>query len=594
MNFSELININPILSSLFGFSVLIINYFFSYILSSKYKLIDNTKLNFVFFNTSFYFVISSILLFMILFKVEITVIRYLFYFIIFIQIIFLIFNYENILKKNFYFFNKFDYFFLLTLFLYTFSQISDADSLDYHLGGVLEIIRSNNFESRVDEWYFFRLIGLGEMINFYGLFFYSLNFGQIFQVLVISNLILILSLFNKDKKINYLIILSFPIIISLMLSAKHMPLITNCYLVIFSLIILKIRLLPKTVFAILILIIAPLGFKYNYLIYSLPLWFLFIIYYKNKIDIKKIILFSLIIFILIPGSFYLKNLIHYSDPITPFFEFLKINPNKDLMLFASNIRHGAIDGKIFSFYEFPIIPIFHILPTSLGGVSLLASPIVLVCYLAFLKEKNKVLIYFFIIVYILLFFSEKISSRFFLDLYFLGVILFLYNLNYYKKKIYYKYITISLLPYAMLGVFMILYSISTLSFSILNKENFKKTMNQKTNNYEIIQWLNSKTSSSDIIMFDKSSSSIRSKAYQKNKVFFYKMNNKSLKELKKIIRDNGISKIVLGDGAYKNNYEQFYKCKKIDNHELYHATRNPINSRKSISNIYLLDVRCLM
>lgn len=594
MNFLELININPILSSFFGLSVLIINYFFSYTISSKYKLIDNTKLNFVFFNISLYFLISSILLFMILFKIEILVIRYLFYLIIIAQIIFLFFNYENIFKKNTNFFNKIDYFVLLILFLYSFSQISDADSLDYHLGGALEIIRSNNFESRVDEWYFFRLIGLGEMINLYGLFFYSLNFGQILQVLVFSNLILILSLFNKEKKINYLILFSFPIIISLMLSAKHMPLMTNCYLVIFSLIILKIKILPKTYFAILILILAPLGFKYNYLIYSLPLWFLLIIYFKNEIDIKKFILFSIVIFILIPGSFYLKNLIHYSDPITPFFEFLKVNPNKDLMLFASNIRHGAIDGKIFNFYEFPIIPIIHILPTSFGGISLLASPIILVCFFVFLREKNKALIYFFIIVYILLFFSEKISSRFFLDLYFLGILLFLNNLNYYRNKIYYKYIIISLLPYAILGVFMTLYSISTLSVSILNNENFEKTMNEKTNNYEIIQWLNSKTTRSDIIMFDKSSSSIRSKTHQKNKIFFYKMSNKSFIELKKIIKDNDISKIVLGDGAYKNNFEQFYRCKKIDTHQLYHATRNPINSKKNISNIYLLDVRCLI
>jgi len=380
----------------------------------------------------------------------------------------------------------------------------------------------------------------------------------------------------------------------MILSAKHMLLITNCYLVIFSLILLKIKLLPKTFLAILILIIAPTGFKYTYLIYSLPLWFLFIIYYKNEINIKKIILFSLVIFILIPGSFYLKNLIHYGDPLTPFFEFLKISPNKDLILFASNIRHGAIDGKIFNFYEFPIIPIIHILPTSFGGVTLLASPIVLVCYFAFLKEKNKVLIYFFVFVYILLFFSEKILSRFFLDLYFLGVLLFLSNINYYRDKIYYKYITLSLFPYAILGVGMILYSISTLSFSILNKENFKKTMNEKSNNYEIIQWINSKTSGNDIIMFDKSSSSIRSKTYQKNKIYFYSMNNKSFTELKKIIKDKSISKIALGEGAYKNNYEQFYKCKKIDTHQLNHATRNPINSRKSITNIYLLDAKCLL
>ena len=72
------------------------------------------------------------------------------------------------------------------------------------------------------------------------------------------------------------------------------------------------------------------------------------------------------------------------------------------------------------------------------------------------------------------------------------------------------------------------------------------------------------------------------------------MNNKSLNELKKIIKENGVSKIALNEGAYKVNYEKFYKCKKIDTHQLKHATRNPINSRKSIGNIYLIDAKCLI
>ena len=53
----------------------------------------------------------------------------------------------------------------------------------------------------------------------------------------------------------------------------------------------------------------------------------------------------------------------------------------------------------------------------------------------------------------------------------------------------------------------------------------------------------------------------------------------------KIIKKNGISKIALNEGAYKDNFEKFYKCKKIDAHQLKHATRNPINSKKSIGNI---------
>lgn len=587
MNFSELININPVLSSFFGISVLIINYFFSYLLSNRFNLINNTKINFIFFNTSFYFLISSLLLFLILFKVEIFIIKYLFYFIFLCQILFLISNYKNIFVKNINFFSKLDYFLILILFLYTFSQISDADSLDYHLGGVLEIIRSNNFESRIDDWYHFRLIGLGEMINFYGLLFYSLNFGQIFQVLAISNLILILSLFNKDKKLNYLIIFSFPIIISLILSAKHMLIITNCYLLIFSLILLKEKILPKTFLAILILLLAPLGFKYTYLIYSLPLWFLVILNYKNEINIKNFIFFSFVIFIIIPGSYYLKNFIHYGDPISPFFELLKNNPNKDLIIFATDLRHSE---KIFSFYELPIIPLIHMLPIHLSNVTLLVSPIVLICYFVFFQKENRLLICYFAIIYILLFFSEKSPSRYFLDLYFLGILFFLKNLNFYKNKFYYKYINLSLFPYAIFGIGMIFYSIFTLSASTFNKEYFKKTMNHKAHNYEFIQWINNKTNSNDILMFD---TTIRSKSHQNNKMYYYIVANKSFDELKNIIKEKGITKIVVSDEIFKKKFEQFYNCKKIDSNKLNHATRNPINSRKSIANIYLLDTRCL-
>ena len=155
-------------------------------------------------------------------------------------------------------------------------------TLDYHLGGVLEIIRSNQLEIRKDEWFHFRLIGLGEMINFYGLFFYSLNFGQIFQVLPLMNIFLILYLFNKDKKINYLIVLSFPIIITLLLSAKQILILSNCYLLVFSFILLKEKPLKYSLLVLLFLTIIPIGFKYTYLIYSIPLWFVLIFKFKRN------------------------------------------------------------------------------------------------------------------------------------------------------------------------------------------------------------------------------------------------------------------------------------------------------------------------
>ncbi len=476
---------------------------------------------------------------------------------------------------------------MFILILFTFSQITDADSLDYHLGSVLEIIRSNQLEIRKDEWFHFRLIGLGEMINFYGLFFYSLNFGQIFQVLPLMNIFLILYLFNKDKKINYLIVLSFPIIITLLLSAKQILILSNCYLLVFSFILLKEKPLKYSLLVLLFLTIIPIGFKYTYLIYSIPLWFVLIFKFKKEIQLAKFIFFSVIIFLIFPSFFYLKNFLHYGDPITPYFEFLKAIPNNELINFGEDLRHSE---KIFNYFEFLFIPILHSFPISLSNITLLASPIVIFCYLLFLFKTDKILIFFLLIVYTLLFFSEKSPSRYFLDLYFLVILFLLQNFNLIKEKRFLKLIIIPIIPYSILTLGMILYTILTLSFPSFNQKAFQKSMHQKAHNYEIIEWINNKTSYNDILMFD---TTIRSKSHQKSNFYYYSVANKSYSELIKIVDDKKITKLVISKENYEKKFKPFYKCKDIDMNTLNHATRNPINTRRSIANIYLLDTRCL-
>ena len=91
MNFLTLLEINPVLSSIFGLTVLVINYLFSYILSCKYKFIYNYKLNFIFFNVVLYLLISVILLFLLLLKTNLENIQLLFYLFLILEIFFVLF-----------------------------------------------------------------------------------------------------------------------------------------------------------------------------------------------------------------------------------------------------------------------------------------------------------------------------------------------------------------------------------------------------------------------------------------------------------------------------------------------------------------------
>jgi len=135
-----------------------------------------------------------------------------------------------------------------------------------------------------------------------------------------------------------------------------------------------------------------------------------------------------------------------------------------------------------------------------------------------------------------------------------------------------------------------MYSIISLTYPILNKENFKKSMSDKAHNYEITKWLNYKINSKDKVLYD---STIRSKSYQNHKFNYYNINSKSINEIQKIIESNGIDRIVLNETHFNLIFRSFYKCNINDKKMLNRATRNPINSKKNIDNIVILDTRCI-
>ena len=589
MNFITLLEINPVLSSIFGLFVIFVNYLFSFVFSCKYKIINNYKLNFVFFNILIYLTISVILLFLLLLKTDILHIKILFYLLFVLKIISILFFYKNFTKEKFNFFNKYDYLILIIFILYCFSPISDADSLDYHLGGVLDIIKNQEFKPRTDEWHHFRLISLGEMINFYGLLFYSLNFGQLFQILAISNILIIFSILNSNYKINYLALLSFPLFASLLLSAKQLLIISNCYLIVFSIILLKDKLLKYTIFALLILTLAPLGFKHSYLIYSFPIWVAIYLYYKNDISLFKYLSLSSLIFLTIPFIFYFKNFIFYADPITPFLEFIKTNPNLNVIDFASELRYSS---KIFKIFEFPFIPIIHSLPFTLSEITLLTSPILFFSYYIVYKIKDNKLIFIYIcLVFVLLFLSGKSQSRYFLDLYLLCTIIFLINIDHYKNKIISKFIIISMLPYALLTLLMIFYGVYSLSLPTLNKVKLTKNMNKKSHNYEIINWINSEVTSDDLVLYYRG---IRSKSYQNHNFLFYNQSEFTLDDFKKITKNNNVTKIVLTNGSSRELIDSVKNCKYFEKKKFnLRNTRNPFN-KKNMDYIYLIDSRCIL
>jgi hypothetical protein len=587
MDLINILEINPLFSSFNGISLILINYLFAYKLSSKIILINNSNLNFIFFNIIFYFIISPILLFLVFINLDLNFIKYFLYAILIIKLFF-IFYWQKIKIIKFKFFNKIDLLILFLILLFLLPQITDADSLDYHLGAPLDVIRNGGLYNRLDEWYSFRFLGLNEMLNLYGLFFYSLNFGQIFQIVAFSNLILFFKLFIKKREYIYLILFSFPLFTSILLSTKNLLIISNCYFLVFAIYFFKIKFTKKIIFLVLILIIVPLGFKYSYLIYSLPIWIFFILLFKNKISFYKLLIHSSLIFLFFSSIVYFKNFYFYGDPLSPFFEFLKKNPDINLIKFADNVRYSL---KIFSIYELPIVPFFHFIPLRLSEISLILSPVILSFYfiLHYNNINQKTFALLLLSIFLIQFFSGKSLSRYFIDLYFLSLFYVLFNLNRLRFKNFFKYLLYASIPYSFLTISIILYSIISLTIPLFNNNLFKNSMYRKAHNYEIVDWVNKNVKNNEIVLYDKI---IRSKTYQKHNFFYYDISSKSYDEIYNLLIENKINKLVLPKKVFNEKFKENYMCEFINRKNLNEATRNPINSKKNVANIYILDSSC--
>ena len=591
--------IEHLFSSISAFILIILNISFSYLLSKRFVFINSFKINFLILHTFFYFIIAQIIFVLLIAGVNIKDIKIFFYILYFLILTNLVLQFKDIKKIFISFFKNKNYNFLIYFFIFLFlllfliSPVSDADSLDYHIGGPIDILREGYFKNRGDHWFHFRLMGSGEMINLYGLIFNSKNFGQIFQIIPIIHIMVVLNLvFKKNIKLTILLLFSSPIILHLSLSAKHILFLTSIYLLIFYIIKFLSKELSKNKNLLYVLIFfnfIPIAFKYSYLIYSLPI-FIYIMFSQQKILRHKNLIQSLIFTGLLICPIFIKNIIFYTDPISPFFEFLKSNPENIIMSFANELRFSE---KIFNLKEFLIIPFLHVNPFS-NSPTLLLSPVILIFYLYLIRYENwssKILIFS---IYLLLFMSGKSQSRYYLDLYLITIILSSeLIIKIYSKKISGLLIKILSLSYLFLSAIIVLFGIYFLTIpSFKGQKNFDDMMSKNANNYEIVMFLNQNIGINEIIIHDQS---IRSKSFQKYNFYYYNFENLNLIEIQNIIKNKNPSKIVINQNIWLK-IRQINSCNENDVKSKFmnRSTRNPYNRIKNIDKIFIVDTRCLI
>ena len=147
-----------------------------------------------------------------------------------------------------------------------------------------------------------------------------------------------------------------------------------------------------------------------------------------------------------------------------------------------------------------------------------------------------------------------------------------------------------MIPYAFLTLTMIFYGIYTLSLTTFYEPKLIQNMNKKSHNYEIINWVNSKVSTNDLVLYY---STVRTKSYQNHNFLFYNKTKLSVKDFVKITKNNKVNKIVLTKSSSKELIELVKNCEYVERKKFnLRNTRNPFN-KNNMDYIYLVDSRCL-
>ncbi|MCL4503391.1 MAG: DUF1420 family protein [Deltaproteobacteria bacterium] len=253
----------------------------------------------------------------------------------------------------------------LGLLLVALGPPTDSDSLRYHLGVPLDILRHHGSYPRLD-WLHTRLTGLGESLNLLGLAGGTDIFGAVLQfagVLLVLFAVISLATDSRDKILLSLGVLGCPLLVFLVPNQKPMMLPIAATTIALLLIAQRFSDLDLTTILLSFgCVWFAISCKYSFLLTgSIVILIGMAGAYRSRIlGRAALILISEFMILLFP--LYLQNYWFYSDPISPFGERFRGHGDPIILHFAAFL--GGITDE--SFWP---APLKYLVPDSLGTFS---------------------------------------------------------------------------------------------------------------------------------------------------------------------------------------------------------------------------------
>lgn len=468
---------------------------------------------------------------------------------------------------------------LVAFILIALAPPTDADSLDYHLGIPIEILRKGSLWFGRDNIHF-RMSGWGEMINLLGIVNGCAQLSAMLQVLGLFWLVAIFSNAVEEKyKIDIIVlIVGIPVLLFFVPGQKNQLLGALATTTCFYSLSRKSEELNGRIFTLFCLVLLlAVGIKYSFLISAASLVAMLILKYDLRNILSKLIqLFVYSIIVLSP--IYLYKYSYFRDPLSPLLEGLKQYPDPVVVAVHEFLRHYKDSA-----FAFPLNLLF---PSSIGNVSSflgIGFLVVIVFLFNYWDHKAEVIAVFTFCLFTII--AGQRTARFFIEpfLWILPVF-FLYARSSWIKQL----SLVSKAQYLlMIPCFaFLLYVLFPGTFSNKQRE---QLMYRSALGYAHTRWLDSTLSKKDVILTDvRSRSLFHQPVFPIEYILYANMLQKKYPDsLKSMILHYKVRYLVLPDmQRFRLIKKNFAGNALLEPMYISNAVRNPFNKKKISYCIY--------
>jgi uncharacterized protein DUF1420 len=244
---------------------------------------------------------------------------------------------------------------------------TDADSLDAHLGIAIDWLRRGGIGPRVD-WYHARLAGLGEAINMVGLAAGTDALGACLQVaglLILARAVAGFADTRRAALTGVLIVLSAPVMLFLASTQKFELLPAAATTVALTLVAGEPAGAARLAIAGSCLAFA-VGCKYPFIFSAAVITTIALVLERRCGRVAMTAAMAVALFAAIAGPIYLRNLLFYGDPLSPFLERFRRSPDASLVAFGGQLR--AAGGPL-TWAHLATLPVTLAVPFRFGAIS---------------------------------------------------------------------------------------------------------------------------------------------------------------------------------------------------------------------------------